>query len=243
MSEEIRELYNSTAGKYDLRQGNPSTNHLRAAEEKMLRKFAAGAVLDIGCGTGHHLEFMEKNHIGSELTGMDISPKMLRNAAKKCGCRLLVAGAECLPFNSSSFDTVICLNSTLNLCDAEKAVREMSRVLRRGGCALLSAASVWDKEYPPFRKKIFAKKCAGTKSLRLEGRKLSVHLFSKDELKEMFEKNGFAPVCFRGLFINQRPYWGRFEDFSRRQKLKLWLDKLRLFNSYGCVYLAAFRKE
>jgi ubiquinone/menaquinone biosynthesis C-methylase UbiE len=54
-------------------------------------------------------------------------------AERHPGAKLLRAPAEDLPFNDSSFDTVV---STLVLCtvdDQPRALREMRRVLRPGG--------------------------------------------------------------------------------------------------------------
>lgn len=241
----IKKFYDDTAHRYDLRQANPSTLHLRRAEESALRKFAKGRILDIGCGTGYHLAFLQKNNIGDELVGVDISKQMLQQARKKCGCKVIEAQAEDLPFPDKSFDTIICFNSTLNLCEYRKAAAEMARVLRKHGHAILSVTGIWDKAYPDFWNKLKSQKENTTKSLRLEDTKLRIELFSKNKLIELFEQNGFQLRYLKGLFIYQRPYWGRFEDFSRWQKIKLALDGIFPFNMFaqvGCVYLAVFKK-
>jgi ubiquinone/menaquinone biosynthesis C-methylase UbiE len=243
--ENIRKFYDSTAHRYDLRQSNPSTQHLRQAEEKLLRKFARGRLLDVGCGTGYHLEFMEKNGIGEELVGIDVSPNMLKEARKRCKCELKEARAEDLPFPGASFDTIICFHGTFNFVDPKKAASEMARVLKKGGVAMLSVTSIWDKEYPPVRKKLKAPKENVVKAHRIENTKLRFNLFSPSNLVNLFENAGFRKVRFGGLFIYQRPYWGRFESFNRWQKIKLSLDDVFPFNRLskaGTLYLAVFRK-
>jgi len=238
---QIKDFYNSTAHRYDLRQGNPWTEHLRRAEERLVKRFAHGRIIDVGCGTGHHLAFMERDKIGSELVGIDISEGMLKQAKKRCGCELVEAPAEDLPFPDNSFDTLICFHGTFNFLDHKKAIREMERVLKRNGVLLLSINSIWDKDYPPFRRKLRSPKENAFKSLRLEDRKLRIELFSKNTLLKAFE-NAFRPIYFKGLFVYQRPYWGRF-DITTWQKMKLRLDRIVLSNKAGCVYLVAFKKQ
>ncbi|MBI5060717.1 MAG: methyltransferase domain-containing protein [Candidatus Aenigmarchaeota archaeon] len=235
-----KELYDSTAGRYDLRQDNPSTKHLRREEEHTLRKFAHGTVIDIGCGTGQHLPLLEE--VGVTPIGIDISLPMLHQSRKKCGCSLLRADAESLPFKSASIDTIVCLHSVLNICDYEKIISEAGRILKKGGIFLFSATSIWDKEYPPVRKKILYQQASTTKTIRLEGRKISFRLFSKNEITNILKSAGFRQIYFKGLFVYQRPYWGRFEDFTMWQKLKLMLD-LAGPGSLGTMYAAAFKKE
>jgi len=69
---------------------------------------------------------------------------------------------------------VFCFFAVLNMCDSDRAVREMSRVLKPGGCALVSLSSVNDKrQFRISRQRVELKK-----------------LFTKAELIGLFEKNG-----------------------------------------------------
>jgi ubiquinone/menaquinone biosynthesis C-methylase UbiE len=97
---------------------------------------ADGRVLEVGAGTGANLRHYHGSIESLVLT--EPEPAMLRRLQRKATeqepfAKVLRASAEDLPFADGSFDTVV---STLVLCgvdDQERAVREIRRVLRRGG--------------------------------------------------------------------------------------------------------------
>jgi ubiquinone/menaquinone biosynthesis C-methylase UbiE len=115
-----------------------------ASEEAGLRKMRAellararGRVLELGAGTGLNLELYPHEGLDS-LTVTEPDPHMFKQlrerAVKVCnGADLIQAGAEELPFDDDSFDTVVV---TLVLCtvpDQPAALKEISRVLGPGG--------------------------------------------------------------------------------------------------------------
>ncbi len=97
---------------------------------------ASGDVLEIGGGTGANLGYYGAGV--ESLTITEPEPPMLKRLERKARAQspqatVLRAPAEDLPFEDSSFDTVV---STLVLCgvdDQPRAVRELRRVLRPGG--------------------------------------------------------------------------------------------------------------
>ena len=103
---QAKTFYDTTAEKYDERHSNVRTKYMRSIENKLIKKFAAGKILDIGCGTGQHLKY------GG--IGMDISAGMLRHAKKKGFSNLVQAKAEDLPFRDNCFDSVLCMFTVLN---------------------------------------------------------------------------------------------------------------------------------
>ncbi|MGH3859058.1 class I SAM-dependent methyltransferase [Actinokineospora sp.] len=100
---------------------------------------ASGEVLEVAVGTGRNLPFYPE---GVRLTGLDFSAAMLDIARARVletshKVTLIQGDAQRLPFDDSSFDTVVC---TLGLCgvpDERGAIAEMHRVLRPGGRLLL----------------------------------------------------------------------------------------------------------
>ncbi len=48
-----------------------------------------------------------------------------------------VASVENLPFEKDVFDAVICVGSVLNYCDAIRSIKEISRVMKKGGYLVL----------------------------------------------------------------------------------------------------------
>lgn len=84
-----------------------------------------GEVLDVGCGTGIISELYP--HL--DIMGADISRGMLKYHKGT----YVVAPAEDLPFNSNSFDAVVCRSLLHHLPDCEAGLKEIKRVLKPGG--------------------------------------------------------------------------------------------------------------
>ena len=109
---------------------------LREMRSELLKR-ARGRVLELGSGTGLNLELYPHEGLDSlVLTEPDPHmAKQLRTRAKQLcpGAELLEVGAEKLPFDDNSFDTVVV---TLVLCtvpDQPAALKEISRVLDPAG--------------------------------------------------------------------------------------------------------------
>ena len=111
---------------------------------------ASGEVLEVAVGTGRNFTFYPQ---GVQLSGIDLSPAMLRIARKRAeelgvDADLREGDAQQLPFADASFDTVVCTLSLCNIPDDRRALAEMKRVLRPGGRLLLldhvrASSKVW----------------------------------------------------------------------------------------------------
>ncbi|WP_035737877.1 class I SAM-dependent methyltransferase [Glycomyces arizonensis] len=110
---------------------------------------ARGRVLEVAVGTGLNLEHYPD---GADLTGIELSPRMLERAKSRAAslgldADLRLGDAQRLDFGDSSFDTVVCTFSLCCVPDEAKAVAEMARVLRPGGVLLLAdhveSTSLW----------------------------------------------------------------------------------------------------
>src|SRR5437762_1509052 len=65
-------------------------------------------VLDVGCGTGHHMADLKKR--GFEVAGVDGSQEMLNQARVfNPDADIRQADVEALPFADGSFDLVLCV--------------------------------------------------------------------------------------------------------------------------------------
>lgn len=124
-----------------------------------------GRVLEIGFGTGVNLR-----HYPPSLETLDIvEPDAALNAraaqriaAQSRAVRVHALSAERLPFDSSSFDTVV---STFTLCsipDVARALQEVHRVLTPGGALLFlehglapdESIARWQRRLTPLQKRI-----------------------------------------------------------------------------------------
>jgi len=228
----MSKLYDRTGDKYDYRSNNPYTKHLRKKEVELIKRFAKGKVLDIGCGTGYHLNFVKG-------VGIDSSQKMI-DLANKNGFNVRMSRAEKIPFAKDSFDTVMSMYGVLNFTDYKKAIREVKKVLKKDGIVIISVDSVYDKNYTMGEKrKLKIDKYTQTKKFNIEGVKTVLHLFTKDEVLELFK--GFELLHFDSVFRNINPIWGRFKiNETEKKKLK---EDYRYPKEYGCFYLFVFRKK
>ncbi len=109
---------------------------LREMRGDLLRQ-ARGRVLELGAGTGLNLELYPHEGLDSLiLTEPDphMAKQLRKRMAEVCpGAELIEAGAENLPFEDDSFDTIVV---TLVLCtvpDQPAALAEIKRVLKPDG--------------------------------------------------------------------------------------------------------------
>jgi SAM-dependent methyltransferase len=116
------------AATYDPMLAGAERRGIGRARETLLAQ-SAGRVLEIGAGTGLNVAHYPT---GADVTFTEPDPHMARRLRAR-GVVVIEAGAESLPFDDDSFDTVV---STLVLCtvpDVPSALREVRRVLRPGG--------------------------------------------------------------------------------------------------------------
>jgi SAM-dependent methyltransferase len=94
----------------------------------------APRILDVGCGTGANLEMLAQF---GEAEGVDVSEDALAFCRARGLTRVSHGAAERLPYADASFDLVTALDVVEHLDDDAGGLREMRRVLRPGGRALL----------------------------------------------------------------------------------------------------------
>lgn len=93
-------------------------------------------VLDVGCGGGFMVEALTL--AGAKVTGLDASAGAVaqgraRLAAEGLDAALVEGSATDLPFGSTSFDYVVCVDVLEHIPDWSTAIAEIARVLRPGG--------------------------------------------------------------------------------------------------------------
>jgi SAM-dependent methyltransferase len=115
----------------------------RQARDLLVRGLAGrapGLIVDCGAGTGRNLDWL--SGLGPAV-GVELSPTGLAHG-RRHGRRLVQGDVTHLPFAdasadvASSFDVLYALDEA----DAARAVREMWRVLRPGGLAIVNVAAL-----------------------------------------------------------------------------------------------------
>ena len=98
----------------------------------------AGAVLDVGCGTGEITARLAETYPEATFTGIDLEEPHLARARARCApfgdrTKFEVADAQALPYGDGAFDYVVCRHVLQAVADAARAIAEILRVLKPGG--------------------------------------------------------------------------------------------------------------
>lgn len=138
-NEKVRRSWAKHAPRYDKSIGFFERRVFGRSHRPWACEKASGKTLEVAVGTALNLEHYPD---GIELTGLDLSPEMLEIARERStdldkAIDLREGDAHNLPFDTESFDTVVCTYSLCNIPDPQKAVAEMKRVLKPGGKLIL----------------------------------------------------------------------------------------------------------
>ena len=111
----------------------------------LLRLEGASHVLEVGFGSGVDVRRIARLAPRARVAGVDRSREMLRqargrNAAEIAAGRvdLRLGSAAALPFANASFDRAFSINSVQFWADRQRCLRELYRVLRPGGLAVIA---------------------------------------------------------------------------------------------------------
>ena len=102
---------------------------------------ASGRLLDIGCGHRPYLESF-KSHVNAYIGLEHLRSVHLFRPD-------VVGDALRLPFLDGTMDTVVAFQTLEHVPEPATMVREMSRVLRPGGCLILTAPHIWGLHEEP----------------------------------------------------------------------------------------------
>src|SRR5256885_1250311 len=146
--ERIAAMFDRVAPRYDLLNRVLSLRRdvgWRRRAVAVARMGASELALDLGTGTGDlAFDLLEASHPSSRVIGIDLSERMLELARVRADERGLrrrfearLADAQRLPFDSGSFDRVVAGFAVRNFGDLAAGLREMRRVTRAGGRAVI----------------------------------------------------------------------------------------------------------
>jgi len=113
---------------YETAEGAMYDRLEKKAVSKCLDKNTGPArLLEVGCGTGHWSRFFSDH--GFDVTGIDISPAMIKVAQAKNipNASFQVADAHSLPFTDNSFDITAAVTTLEFVNDAKSVLKEMAR--------------------------------------------------------------------------------------------------------------------
>jgi Methylase involved in ubiquinone/menaquinone biosynthesis len=184
-----------------------------------ISKYAKGKLLDIGCGNKPYEKVLQENI--TEYIGCDIIQSSLNNVDILCE-------ANNIPLPGNSFDTAFSTQTIEHVEDHQGLVNEAFRLIKPGGCFIVSGPMYWhlhEEPYDFFRftkygfKYIFEK--AGFEIIEINSNggtwattgQSIIHSFLHSTSKNFFIRTS------RFLFYKVRLYWFINSFFS-------WLDKV-----------------
>jgi demethylmenaquinone methyltransferase/2-methoxy-6-polyprenyl-1,4-benzoquinol methylase len=202
-------MFGRIARRYDL------ANHLLSGGADFLwrrrtAKIVAGwrprDVLDLATGSGDLALAIQRQLPDAKITAADFSSEMLEVARGKGVLKTVLADALQLPFENESFDCVTVAFGLRNMADWDRALREMSRVLRSRGHLLVLDFSVPAGALRPVYR-FYLHRCLPWMASIVTGQKAaydylggSIEKFpSGREMLELIERNDFSMAAAEPL--------------------------------------------
>lgn len=141
-------------------------------------------ILDVGCASGTFTNQLAQLFPQAKIYGVDVYDSAIKFAQKKYPqLNFIQADAHQLPFKGNYFDLIICYETIEHVADPLLVLRQMRRVLKKDGIAILAMDSgnlmfriiwwFWEK----------------TRGRVWEGAHL--HPFHHDHLEKVIRKSGF----------------------------------------------------
>ena len=213
----VNRLFASIAPKYDLLNSVISLgNHKRwrRLAVAMSGVSSGGTALDVATGTGDFaIDLAGAVGETGRVVGVDFCLPMLDLAAQKTSglgnISLVAANAECLPFDSDSFDCTTIGFALRNVGNVRSVVSEMARVTKPGGRVVsLEILGPESRVMKALWRLYFSRlmPCVagmlGAKKEPYEYLPKSVERFcSRNELADIFRQCGMRDVSIRGLMF------------------------------------------
>lgn len=187
---------------------------------KMLGPSPDSRILEVGCGGGGFLAFLEER--GHRPTGVDLLPEAVGAArGLAVGSEILSADAYDLPFPDESFDCLLSQHLVEHLDGLPQALREWRRVLKVAGTMAICTPN---SLYP----------CP---SLFYDSS--HVHIYSPKELEQVVVDAGFVLTSSRTIFPH---LWKGKISVKLGVPLYRIFEPLPLFHQSGRTLLLAASK-
>jgi len=213
-NENIAEYYDRKSTEYDTGYSSPLCKAEDRAIMQVIRPFiTGGSMLDIGCGTGIALDYLDPK----DYLGLDVSPGMISKARSKYPDRNFVVGdmLEVVKnFESDSYENIVSLYGPLSYSLEPKAlVKEFHRILKPGGIMMVM----------PYTKRVERNLFVGEYSTATEDTIDKIY-YTTDMLMDLFSDFSYS----KAIGIN---YFGNFIEeldrgFGKQQDVEFYANLL-----------------
>ena len=126
------------SGKYKSYEFNRFEKPFNVLSSNVIENLNPELLLDIGCAKGFLVSIFKKK--GIEVHGVDISEYAINESAEDIKPYLskVDLNFDKLPFEDSSFDTIICMGTLEYVKDQDFLINEIKRVLKKNGTILIT---------------------------------------------------------------------------------------------------------
>ncbi len=171
---------------------NKENHELEQFGLELMKPQPSDHILEIGFGNGRLLSHILPLLKDGKASGIDLSPEMVALATQRNrqwidkGMLDLVTGSvEQIPYVDSSFHQVFTANTIYFWPEPEQNLREVKRVIAENGRFLCAMR---------LRHQMTGRASAFQRSVVNENLDVFQHLYSEDEVQELFKRAGFRDV-------------------------------------------------
>lgn len=210
--ENIKKLFDNIASDYDKLNHILSLNIDKGWRKKAVKETIDCAepmqVLDVACGTGDFtIEIARKAAPGSRITGIDLSEGMMSIGREKIASAAVEAtleygDCEALTYADNSFDRITVGFGVRNFEHLELGLREMQRVLKKGGKLVILELSIPSNSFIRWCYKLYFLKILPAIGGWVSGNRGAynylpasvLHFPAPDKFQAMMREAGFSTV-------------------------------------------------
>jgi ubiquinone/menaquinone biosynthesis C-methylase UbiE len=164
-----------------------------------------GLMLDVGCGEGRHIFGVMQDHPLMKCIGIDMDKASLNKAEEgyeyfksisNAGAEFFIGSAYSLPFESDSFDLIVCSEVLEHLHEYNDAIKEIHRVLKPGGKFYASVPASWPEKICWHLSVEYQNQPGG-----------HLRIFNQNNLVDEIEGEGFKFLSSERFHSIHSPYW------------------------------------
>ena len=217
--EKIEKLFDNIAPDYDKLNHILSLNIDKGWRKKAVREIIDTqeplTLLDVACGTADFtIEIAQKAAKGSKMTGIDLSEGMMRIGREKIAAAgvdatLEQGDCEALTYPDETFDRISVGFGVRNFEHLPVGLKEMQRVLKRGGKLVILELSVPSNAFIRWCYKLYFLKILPAIGGFISGNRGAyeylpasvLHFPAPDKFQAMLREAGFADVKHKALTL------------------------------------------